>query len=315
MNIFSRANRTIRLAPELDDLELGKTLRRLNASGMSSNRALAIALIERLLHDTGRDWDRKAHRLSVLAEAVSPTVQYLWAKEQPKSADAQLFFAWGIMLRTHYKESPDPDQARAALSACAQAANLRPEDPGPWVARFGVLRRWRCPGRELSPIWQEIVRRDRWNRVAHFEMLGYLSPHECGTKMQMIEFIDRVRASAAPTEPTAGLEIAALIGFHQERVDRGGINALTAVHLWQQPDAASALNEALAHWPTHGYLAHAAAVADLNLLAYALVQAKRKAEAAHAFRAIGGLATPYPWNLEHGDPLRSFTTWQQRSMR
>lgn len=315
MGIFSHRQRTARLAPELDDLELGRVLRRLNASGMSSNRAFVIALIERLLHDTGRDWDRKAHRLGVLAEAVSPTVQDLWARERPSEADAQLLFAWGVMLRTRYEENPDPDEAHSALAACAQAAELRPEDPGPWVVRFGLLRRWRRPGQEVFPLWEEILRRDRCNRVAHFEMLGYLSPHECGTKMQTIDFLDQVRTAAAPTAPTAGLEIAALITFHHDTVAQGGIHALTAIHLWERPDAASALNRALAQWPSPGHLTHAAAVADLNLLAYALIQAKRKSETGDVFRAIGGLVTSHPWTLEHGDPLHSFTTWQQRATR
>ncbi|MER6157885.1 hypothetical protein ABT147_20405 [Streptomyces sp. NPDC001868] len=51
---------------------------------------------------------------------------------------------------------------------------------------------------------------------------------------------------------SAGLETAALIDLCQGTVDQGGLEALTA-----------------------GHLTHAAAVADLNLLAYGLVRAKR----------------------------------------
>jgi hypothetical protein len=86
------------------------------------------------------------------------------------------------------------------------------------------------------------------------------------------------------------------------------------VHLWSRPNAVAALGRALADWPRPGYLTHAAAVADLNLLAYALVQAKRAGEAGEVFRAIGGLATAYPWALESDDPVATFGAWQQRAM-
>lgn len=128
-------------------------------------------------------------------------------------------------------------------------------------------------------------------------MLGYLSPWECGSHAQTVDFLDRVRAGAAPTAPTAGLEMAALIDLYQGTLDQGGLEALTAVHLWSRPNAVAALDRALADWPRPGYLTHAAAVADLNLLAYALVQAKRAARRARCSVRSGAWRrrTRGPW--------------------
>ncbi|MFM9551192.1 hypothetical protein ACKI19_02595 [Streptomyces caniscabiei] len=314
MALLGRRRGTTRIAPELDDADLGKVRKRLVDRGSSGGRSLAVAMIEQLLRDTGRDWDRRAHRLSVLAESASPALQRSWAEEQAQDPDAQLLFAWGVLLRARYEEQPVPGETREALDACEHAAALRPEDPTPWVVRLGLLRLWRRPSQEVFPLWDEIVRRDPWHREAHFQMLGYLSPWECGSHAQTVDFLDRVRAGAAPTAPTAGLEIAALVDLYQGTLDQGGLEALTAVHLWSRPNAVAALGRAMADWPRAGYLTHAAAVADLNLLAYALVQAKRAGEAGEVFRAIGGLVTAYPWALESGDPVATFGAWQQRAV-
>ncbi|GAB2958606.1 hypothetical protein GCM10023080_018030 [Streptomyces pseudoechinosporeus] len=288
--------------------------KRLVESRAAAGHSLVVAMIEQLLRDSGRDWDRRAHRMSVLAESTSPVFQHSWAEERAQDADAQLLYAWGVMLRARYEEQPDAQETHEALDACARAAELRPEDPNPWVVRLGLLRLWRRPSTEVFPLWAEIVRRDRWHREAHLQMLGYLSPWECGSHSQTIEFLDRVRAAAAPTAPTAGLEIVALTDRYHGTLDRGGIEAITAIHLWSRPDAEAALDRALADWPRPGYLAHAAAVADLNLLAYALVRAQRVAQAGEVFRVIGGRVTMYPWALgESGDPLEFFGNWQQRA--
>jgi len=313
MALLGRRRNSARLAPELDDIDLGKVRKRLVDKRASGGHGLAVALIEQLLRDTGRDWDRRAHRMSVFAESTSPNLQRSWAEEQPQEPDAQLLYAWGVMLRTRYEENPDAAETREAIDACARATALRPEDPNPWVVRLGLLRLWQRPEAEVFPLWHQIVRCDPWHREAHLQMLGYLSPRECGSRRQTVEFLDRVRAKAAPTAPTAGLEIAALIDHYHGTVDQGGVEALTAVHLWSRPDAEAALGRALAAWTRPGYLTHAAAVADLNLLAYALVQARQGAQAGEVFASIGGLVTVDPWVRESGDPLQSFSNWQQRT--
>ncbi len=55
----------------------------------------------------------------------------------------------------------------------------------------------------------------------------------------------------------------------------------------------------------------AEALADLNLLAYALIQANRSGDAAEVFPAVSGVVTPWPWGLD-GDPVQQFAYWQDR---
>ncbi|WP_217212875.1 hypothetical protein [Streptomyces sp. AC550_RSS872] len=70
------------------------------------------------------------------------------------------------------------------------------------------------------------------------------------------------------------------------------------------------LDQALAHWPRPEHPRHAATVADLGLLAYALCRAGRTREAAGVFAATGGLVTPWPWGHD-GDPVEHFTYWSR----
>ncbi|WNM34734.1 hypothetical protein RKE30_32365 [Streptomyces sp. Li-HN-5-11] len=76
---------------------------------------------------------------------------------------------------------------------------------------------------------------------------------------------------------------------------------------WRRCDfwAVRLLDHGMAHWLQPGHLRHAAAVADLGTLAYALVRAGRSGDADPVFSAVGGLVTPWPWNYE-GDPVEQF---------
>ncbi|MCZ1002407.1 hypothetical protein O1M63_37300 [Streptomyces mirabilis] len=301
---------TPRLAAELDDAELGQACRQLTGRGTA--RTLAAPIIERLLKDTGRDWDRRAHRLATLAAVTRPSTQRAWAEQRPNRSDAQSLFAWGTLARGTRTPLPH-DECEQAFQACAAAARLDPHDPNPWVVRLGLLRQWRRPRTEVFPIWREVVARDPWHREAHLQMYGYLSPRECGSLSQSMDFVDQVRATAPATAPTAGLPLLPLIDRYHTARSKGGVQALTADHLWSGYEATAILEPAQANWPEPGHLPYAAARADLNLLAYALHAAREPARAAPVFRAIAGIVTPFPWGHDGHDPLLAFTTAQRRA--
>ena len=297
-----------RLAAELDDAELGRACRQLTGRGTA--RTLAAPIIERLLGNTGRDWDRRAHRLATLAAVTRPSIQRSWAELRPDRPEAHTLSAWGTLARGTHTPLPH-DEFEQALRACAAAARLDPHDPNPWVVRLGLLRRWRRPPTEVFSVWREIVARDPWHREAHLQMYGYLSPGECGSLTQCIDFVDQVRATAPATAPTAGLPLLALIDRYHTARSKGGVQALTADRLWSGYEAARILETAQAAWPATGHLPYAAAVADLNLLAYALCAAREPARAAPVFRAIAGIVTPFPWGYDGGGPLAAFTSAQR----
>ncbi|MFE7835103.1 hypothetical protein ACFU53_03225 [Streptomyces sp. NPDC057474] len=314
MALFGRRGAAVpRLTPELDDVELGRVRKRLTSTGASSSHALGAAVMEQLLDGTGTDWDRRAHRLAVLADVAPPSVQHSWVTWQPRNPDALTLFAWGVMLRAREHQQLNAAEAEGAIQACMHASAARPFDPNPWVVRLGLLRIARRPPNEVFPLWAEITRRDPWHREAHLQMLGYLSPDECGSRGQVMDFLDEVRALAPERTPTAGLALSAFVDHYHATLDQGGLNALTAAHLWERMDAAQLLDSASVHWPLSGYLSHAAALADLNFLAYALVEARRPKDAAEAFRAIKGVVTADPWGRASDDPVGTFVNYWQKA--
>lgn len=273
--------------------------------------------IERLIRNTGTDWDRRVHRFSVLAASVAESsLARSWLRRRPNSPDALILQAWAGLERG--RTAGGMDDARAAADGCYRAAELQPNDPTPWVVLIGIMRLVRCDQKDMIATWNEVMARDAWNREAHLQMLGYLSPEECGSHGLVLDFVDSVRHRPPPAAPaavpTAGLELTAIVDHHHRTVARGGVDALMARKQWTQPRAESALGRALADWTKPGHLQHAAALADLNVLAYALIQAKRLPEAEEVFRMIGRTVAPWPWRLD-GDPVRQFAYWQSQALR
>jgi hypothetical protein len=300
------------LAPELDDIKAGKVRNQLVAPQRPGHMGVLAGLLEQVIQDAGRDWDRRTHRIVVLAGAASPALAKSWLRNSPGTADALLFHAWVTLVHGGLEESPAESQSVA--DACYAAADLEPEDPLPWVTLLGLLRVLRRPSREVFSVWREITARDSWHREAHLQMLGYLSPDECGSHGQRLDFVDAARSAMPPGAPAASVELVSMIERHHRTVSAGGVTELLARRQWQQSPMSDALDRAFADWPTPGFLTHAAALADLNLLAYALVQSGRSQDAAEVFKAIGAPVSPWPWMLD-GDPLEQYTYWHARVTR
>ncbi|MFE2726147.1 hypothetical protein [Kitasatospora sp. NPDC059327] len=299
-----------RLRPELDDVALGRVRRQLNSPAMPGQDAMRIDQVERLLQEAGTDWDRRAHRLAVLAEAAAPSsLARFWRLRRPDNANPQVFEAWVELVRGRH--TGRMEDARAAADRCYGAADALPDDPTPWVVLLGILRLIRAESRDVFAVWHEVTSRDPWNREAHLQMLRYLSPEECGSRGGQLEFVDAVRGGVPSNAPAVGVELTALVDEHARTVARGGVEALLARRQWTNHRATRALDTALADWPRPGHLRYAAALADLNLLAFALVQAGRSREGAGTFDLLGDVVTAWPWSLD-GDPLDRFGHWQSK---
>ncbi|WP_345700822.1 hypothetical protein [Kitasatospora terrestris] len=311
MPIFGRRRTSApRLAPELDDAELGRVRKHLTAPQVQGQLDLSAGLVEQLLRDTGTDWDLRTHRLAVLAEAASPGLAQVWRRQRPRDADPLVFQVWAELAQA--RRDGAVEDPRGLLERCHRAADLVPADPTPWIARLGALRLLSRPSEEVYPVCREIGSRDPWNRAAHLEMLGYLSPAECGSHAQALDFVDAVRAAAPANSAVAGLELALLLERYRATLAAGGVTALGARRRWTRPDAEAALERALT-WTLPGALSHAGAPADLNLLAYALVQAGRLREAATVFEVLGATVAPWPWALD-GEPLQQFEYWREQAL-
>lgn len=299
------------LTPELDDAGLGRVRTQLADRQLQGRPDLSAGLVEQLLQEAGTDWDRRTHRLAVLAQVATPALVGVWRSQRPREAGPLVLQAWVDVVQARVAGAlEDP---RSTVDLCRRAAELSPEDPAPWVALLAVHRLLRRPEQEMYPLCREIGARDAWNRAAHLEMLRYLSPEECGSHGQLLDFVAAVRGAAPPGSPVAGLELVMLTDRYRAALAAGGVTALGARRRWGLPDAEAALERAVADWPVPGFLRHAAALADLNVLGYALGQAGRIGEAAGVFRALDGVVTIWPWGLD-GDPVQQFSFWQEQSL-
>lgn len=312
MSLFGHRAKA-RLAPELDDARLGTAMKKIQATPTAGPMDLGtglldmhIDLVEELLSGP-QDWDRRTHWFTVLAAAVTPSTIHLWSRRRPESADLLLLHAWADLLQGRRRGRLD--NAQDIIVACHHAARLQPADPGPWTVLLGVLRDLRRHPREVFPVWDEIIRRDAWYREGHLQMLGYLSPEECGSSTQQNAFVDNATARMPLGAPPVALELHVLLGRYRRAVTSNGLTGLLADRIFDQPFANSVLGHALSTWPRPGFLSHAAALADLNVLAYLAAHARHR-DAANAFRAVGATVTPWPWRLD-GDPLEQYSTWRK----
>ncbi|MCS0603107.1 hypothetical protein NX794_18090 [Streptomyces sp. LP11] len=315
MGFLSSRRKRSRLAPELDDQDLGKLLKSLLAttkSGIIATTDLCLAQISRLLGQQPGDWDRRAHRMGVLADYLAETqLAKSWAVREPRSADALTLHAWTQVARARRHNSPE--DAAEAVDLCLRAAALAPDDPTPWVVLLEAGRVQRLQRSQVFGAWNEVLARDRWNREAYLGMLGYLGPQEAGSRVQVLDFVDSLGHRMPANVPCAAVELTAQVLQYHSLVERGGVEALVARNHWSHTAATQALDRVAHTWAQPGFLRHAKALADLNLLAYALVAADRRRQAAAVFDLLGGVVTPWPWATE-GDALAGFEQAQRRAL-
>ena len=313
MALFSsRTSRRPRIAPALDDAELTRVLGKLSKRN-GGGKTADVTLVSALLEETGDDWDRRGHRMSVLAEATADVgVATTWLSREPASPDALLFHSWAGLARG-LRDGHLEDAGRL-IGQCHEAAERRPDDPLPWVVLLGVSRIERYGQNDVNAIWREATGRDRWHREAYLQMLAYLSPEEGGSSAAVLDFVDVVRTRIPANAPCAAVELTAAVRQYQGLLAQGGVRAMTAGQLWEGGQIAAALEQAASLWAKPGFFQHAAAQADLNVLAYALCAAGRAADAHPVFQTLQGMATSWPWDAD-GPALQRYEQHQSKSER
>ncbi|MGX6750611.1 hypothetical protein ACM562_25290 [Streptomyces xantholiticus] len=314
MAFLSSRRRLACLSLELDDAALGRLLKSLQSTpntGAIGTTDLYMAQISRLLNQSRADWDRRTHQLSVLAYRLSESHgPRAWATREPRNASALVLSAWAQLERGRSRGYLE--DAAGIADSCRRAAELAPEDPTPWVVMLGLSRLERRSQPEVFGLWNEALARDRWNREAYLSMLRYLGPEEMGSRSQVLDFVDAIRARIPRNAPCAATELTAQVLQYHSILIRGGVEALMARNHWFHASAAQALDRAAHAWAQPGFFHHAAALADLNLLAYALMAAERRREARPVFEAINGTVAVWPWSVG-GDPVSEFEKARSRS--
>ncbi|GGN81029.1 hypothetical protein GCM10011579_067180 [Streptomyces albiflavescens] len=301
------------IRPELDDHALHATLTALRPAqhlhGLGAGRMRPVwEPVAELLHSTGRDWDRRVHRISVLAGNLPAVVSERWVADRPGDGDALVLRACVQSGRARPEEQA---AARRAEQACLRAAAACPEDPTPWLTLLDLMDASAVPVRDAVPVWTEAVGRAPGNRAAYHRLLRYLSPNGHGTVADMLDFAQQSAARAPHGSPLALLPVAARVELVAHRLTQTSLAALGAHSHWIEPGAAEEIDAALTRWFHTAAAPHAEAVTDLNILAFALTRARRPAQAVPVFRRLGRYMTPHPWSLLP-EPERTFLYWRDR---
>ncbi|MEV7277331.1 hypothetical protein [Streptomyces sp. NPDC093111] len=266
-----------------------------------------------LLARTPGDWDRRAHRIRLLADAAAGrrTVD-LWQASEPGHPDAAVLRAETEVMRmfaaARTGRAPDAEALRKAARFCHRAAELAPADPHPWVSLLALGRLHPDGHAPMSAWWQELLARDPYHREGHHQVLRHLSARWHGSYGAALNFAWDAAGCAPQGSPLAILAQVARAEHYRHRVRTEGRAALGLAHHWSDERARGDLRHALDAWIAHRR-PHAQDVADLNHLAHGLVKAGLTDRAGEIFRLLGNHATEVPWDCS-GDPEQLFTRWR-----
>ncbi|MFI1964675.1 hypothetical protein ACH429_11235 [Streptomyces pathocidini] len=286
--------------PALDDAELAAARDALVQGRWGEARTLLAA--------TGEDWDRRGHRLVVLAgnPAGAPWAEE-WKLTEPDSRDAAALLACATVFRA-LRGKADPARAR---EACRAAARMAPADPTPWLALL-ILARATGTDEEQLQAFDQVRGRHRDHHHAHHLMTACLAERQQGYAddpfHEVYDFATWAAEQAPADSPLAVLPVIA----HTERYR---VLALAGAEPddpaksrhWATRRARQAMKAAFDWWlEWGGGQHHPRHRIDLNFLAHAKVAEGRPAEAAPLFERIGPYATDAPWSYPDRDPGKAF---------
>jgi hypothetical protein len=269
----------------------------------------------------GTGWDRRSHRVRVLAEAVANSSWVeRWQVLEPVNPDAALLRAQVETVRALRGSLTGGggyrDSAAEALDLCIHAAEMAPEDPTPWVIMLTLARaadRGLKGGHdEFWRRWQEMRTRDAFNRDGHHEALMYLFGAWCGSHQEMYDFAYWLAGEAPEGSPLGILPLVA----HAEvfRAATAGVakqRQPSPYAHWSRDLVSADVDRVMHSWLESAAQPHAQADLDRNYLLHAMVYSGRADtdETRALFDAIGSHAMRVPWSYT-GDPGSSFLYWR-----
>ncbi|MGW0393277.1 hypothetical protein ACWDYJ_20720 [Streptomyces sp. NPDC003042] len=262
------------------------------------------------------DWDRRAHRVRLLADAAADrrTVD-VWHASDPDDPDAAVLRADTEVMRMFAAARggamPAPDSLDHVARLCLRAGDLAPADPHPYVCLVTLARLYEGGDPNMGHWWRELRARDPYHREGHHQTLRYFSARWHGSNGEAYNFAWDAAAYAPPGSPLAVLpQVARAEQYrHQRETERRSAIGL-ATH-WSGERARWDLRAALARWIAERTKAYAQDVADLNYLAHGLVHAGMERESAAVFALLGNRATLVPWSYS-GDAEELFVRWRDK---
>ncbi|GAA5010420.1 hypothetical protein [Streptomyces siamensis] len=285
--------------PALDDAELGTARTALNQGRWTAVRALLTA--------TGDDWDRRGHRVTVLAQAPAALAWVRdWQLAEPESADAAVLFGCATVQRA-LDGKARPERAR---EACHAAAALAPADPTPWLGLL-VLERTLGTEDEVVRLFDEVRHRYADHHHAHHLMVARLAERRAAAGQdplhEVYDFANWAAEQAPADSPLAVLPVVAHAERYRVLAGAGSEPAdpVASGH-WVGRRARQVMKAAFDWWLEWEHEDHPRRLVDLNFLAHAKFCEGRGAEAAALFHRIGEHATEAPWSYPDRDPHRAF---------
>lgn len=263
------------------------------------------------------DWDRRAHRIRLLADAAAGrrTVD-VWQASDPANPDAAVLRAETEVMRmfaaARTGQSCDAARLERAAGFCRRASEIASADPYPWVSLLALGRLYPDGHAQMNEWWQEILRRDPYHREAHHQALRYLSARWHGSYGAALNFAWDAASYAPEGSPLAILPQVARAEQYRHRVEAEGRASLGLTRHWNDERACRDLRDALDRWITRQVPA-AQDVADLNHLAHGLVQGGMADRAGDIFRLLDNQATEVPWSYT-GYPEQLYIRWRDKTL-
>jgi hypothetical protein len=297
-----------------DDVELAEARDELTQGRWESTRDL--------LEGGRRDWDRRTHRMRVLAEAAANTGWVeRWQSLDSRNPHAAVLRAQVEVIRVLRSRGVGADAATVNMIAssaadaeatCRRATELAPEDPAPWVALITLARAQNATREELWRRWNEMRARDPYNRDGFHQTLIYLFDVWHGSHAEMYDFAYYVAGDCPAGSPLVVLPLVAHAESYRSRAAMTDASGRVGLQLhWTQPQVNADLDTVLRRWDSAAPRAHAQAAADRNYLLHALIYADRWRQTRPLFEAVGAHVTRIPWSYT-GDPESTFLYWRQR---
>ncbi|MFD5820536.1 hypothetical protein [Streptomyces sp. NPDC127038] len=289
----------------LDDAELVAARTSLNQGRWTDVRDLLAA--------TGDDWDRRGHRVTVLAQEPA-TLAWVrdWQLAEPESADAAVLLGCATVERAlHGKERPD-----SAREACRRAADRAPDDPTPWL---GLLLLERSLGAEddVVRLFDEVRHRHAVHHHAHHLMVARLAERRAAAGQdplhEVYDFANWSAEQAPADSPLAILPVVAHAERYRVLAAAGteGPDPVASGH-WAGRRARQVMKAAFDWWLEWQQGDHPRRLVDLNYLAHAKICEGRDGEAAALFLRIAEHPTAAPWSYPDRDGYQAFRAARDR---
>lgn len=277
------------------------------------------------------DWERRVHRVEVLGEFAAEDPDWLraWLAAEPSGAEAAVVHAKAEVCRAWnarggaWASQTSADAFRAfarilndAEQAIDRAVHVAVDDPSPWITYLWLTIGRGEPWALFEQRWTELVARDPHNYLAHEARFQHSCLKWAGSHELMYDFCYRAAAAAPPGSPLAVLPLQAHFEWElKETALNPTAGALKATAMWAGEQVRRDIDTAVHQWLAPGQPSHALALKARSVLARAMTKARRHAEAAEHFTAIGPYVSEYPWYYENRGAERAFLEARKQAVR